>query len=1006
MGARWAVAMVGCLVAAQGAWGQPAGDPAAVARPAARVFSDEDGLPQNTVHAMAFDARGYLWVGTQDGAVVSNGRGWRVVNMPGRVRSNFVRVILPARDGSLLFGTQGDGLHRLVEEQWEALELPCPGSKVRINALGETTSPPAIWAATHDCGVFRFSGGAWTRFGTADGLPSERVWGLLAVERGDGTPARIWVGTQRGIAVLAPGDEHFRVEPGFPTISSNSFLQTTWEGQEELWVGTFGDGVHRLRNGRWSVLGTEDGLPGTFVTCLARRGNAGPVWVGTDGGGLAAVSEDGIRVVDAQSGLPSNAVYALLPASAEEGGEALWVGTRSGGMVRLLQGRWQSLQANPESVPLPVMAILPVAEADGGAEVWFGTDGGGLAYLDGARWRHFNTATSGLPSDVVQCLLASRDEAGRRELWVGTRHGGLARLIGGRWQVYNERSGTLSSDMVQSLAETHDTAGRRELWVGTRGGLTRFAGGAWQTDLGAGELPHRSVQVLLVTHEHDGGTTVWIGTADGVGRFRQGRFETVEVSLDNRSVQALGVVQTPGGRRELWIGTDGGGVSRLDLSPRPQELPPLNDASSPPLPNNVVYQVLQDRSGRIYLFTNRGVARLTWRGEDEPAFDLYTYTADDGLPANQTNRGAGALDHEGRLWVGTVRGAAVLDPAGEADDQSPKPLRLEGLSVGDEPQRLQPGARLPRGRARLLFEYALLSYFREDDTRYRTQLAPLEAEPSAWVKDGDREVGPLPPGSYTFRAWGRDYAGNVSGPEEIPFIVARAPWQTWWAYLLYLVLATGAVAALIRARLTAHRRHERELQGLVDARTRELEDANHMLNELSYLDPVTGIGNRRRFQQRLDEEWRRAIRAGAVVSLVMVDIDFFKPYNDTYGHQQGDDCLRTIAAALADGLPRSGDAVARWGGEEFAIILPLTGREGAVKLAESLRLKVEGLGIPHSASSVAGVVTISCGVATVPAIADVPPSELTRLADESLYVAKHTGRNRTAAQHGAPRRSS
>jgi diguanylate cyclase (GGDEF)-like protein len=239
----------------------------------------------------------------------------------------------------------------------------------------------------------------------------------------------------------------------------------------------------------------------------------------------------------------------------------------------------------------------------------------------------------------------------------------------------------------------------------------------------------------------------------------------------------------------------------------------------------------------------------------------------------------------------------------------------------------------------------------------------------------------------------------------MPFVVARAPWQTWWAYALYLVLAAGGVAGLVRVRLKAHRRHERELQGLVNARTRELEDANHMLNELSYLDPVTGIGNRRRFQERLDEEWRRAIRAGGVVSLVMVDIDFFKPYNDTFGHQQGDDCLRAIAAALADGLPRSGDAVARWGGEEFAIILPFTLREGAVRLAESLRVKVEGLSIPHPASSVAGVVTISCGVATLPATADVSPSELTRLADESLYVAKHTGRNRTAAEHGAPRRS-
>lgn len=175
----------------------------------------------------------------------------------------------------------------------------------------------------------------------------------------------------------------------------------------------------------------------------------------------------------------------------------------------------------------------------------------------------------------------------------------------------------------------------------------------------------------------------------------------------------------------------------------------------------------------------------------------------------------------------------------------------------------------------------------------------------------------------------------------------------------------------------------------------ELEAANSRLRDLSLLDSLTGISNRRRFDQRLDEEWSRAARNGEPLSLLMIDIDFFKNFNDTYGHVAGDQCLVDVASALARSLHRPADLVARYGGEEFAVILPATNGEGAGEVAERLRVEIERLALPHESSAAAPCLTISIGAATAHPRADISPYSLVKAADQALYQAKTQGRNRT-----------
>lgn len=201
------------------------------------------------------------------------------------------------------------------------------------------------------------------------------------------------------------------------------------------------------------------------------------------------------------------------------------------------------------------------------------------------------------------------------------------------------------------------------------------------------------------------------------------------------------------------------------------------------------------------------------------------------------------------------------------------------------------------------------------------------------------------------------------------------------------------VVARVRAVLRSKARESR-----LETRTRELQAANERLLQLSLIDSVTGVANRRHFDDMMDRAWRSAARHEFELALILMDIDFFKAYNDCLGHPAGDECLRQVASELAAGLLRPDDFLARYGGEEFAVILPRTGLPGASVVAERLRSNIESLGIRHPGSPAAGQVTISQGLAcTVPTLAS-EPSVLIAQADEALYEAKRSGRNRLCAR--------
>ncbi|OPX88728.1 PleD family two-component system response regulator [Pelotomaculum sp. PtaB.Bin117] len=184
---------------------------------------------------------------------------------------------------------------------------------------------------------------------------------------------------------------------------------------------------------------------------------------------------------------------------------------------------------------------------------------------------------------------------------------------------------------------------------------------------------------------------------------------------------------------------------------------------------------------------------------------------------------------------------------------------------------------------------------------------------------------------------------------------------------------------------------------IVKARVRnhlKLKRYQDILANLSLIDGLTGIANRRHFDEVFDNEWRRALRASQPLSVIMLDIDFFKKYNDFYGHLAGDDSLRQVADVLKRTACRAGDLAARYGGEEFSVVLPLTDVDEAFNIALKMHNNVRLLGIPHQQSEVSDILTVSAGVASMIPQQKVSPDILIKEADKALYKAKYQGRNR------------
>jgi diguanylate cyclase (GGDEF)-like protein len=327
---------------------------------------------------------------------------------------------------------------------------------------------------------------------------------------------------------------------------------------------------------------------------------------------------------------------------------------------------------------------------------------------------------------------------------------------------------------------------------------------------------------------------------------------------------------------------------------------------------------------------------------------------------------------------------------------------IEEVLVDGRPVNPRPLLTMPSSAQTLAIDFTAMSLIAPESIRFRYRLEGLEED---WVAADARRTAyysKLPPGRYQFRVIASS-ADGVWGDAGATLALAVAP--NWYETALFrggVVVMLALIGPLVyRARVAHLVAQKASLEHVVAQRTAELAEANARLLRLADEDGLTGLLNRRAFDAALDEECRRAARANAPLALLLIDIDAFKAYNDHFGHQAGDVCLRAVSDAVRHAHRRAGEVVARYGGEELGVILPGASPAAAAEMGEQVRRAVERLALPHPGSPAAPVVTISVGVASCGADVACSDEALVAAADRALYRAKQDGRNRVAVDGAA-----
>ncbi len=935
------------------------------------VYTTEAGLPQSSVVSIIQTADGYLWMGTFEGIARFDGRRFTIfdkTNVP-ELENNSIKALFQSTEGCLWAATP-NGLLCMKNGKFVKYTTANGLASNFILSLTED-SDGHLWVGTTH-GLSRFDGDAFQSFSEADGLIDEYVAALSpAPDNG------VWVGTAEGLDLFRDGTfTHYGKADGLPGLDIRC-LYTDTDGS--LWIGTGGDGLAHYQDSTFQVYNKKQGLMTPDVRAIVRDRN-GTLWIGTNGGGLYCIRANGIFcALSERDGLRNNAVRAVL----EDQEGSIWIGTRDG-LYQLKDDKYSILSSRNG---LPVDSVRSVFQTSDGTR-WVGTVGGGLV-----RYREGEVRTFNERDGFTSTYIWSMDEDDHGNLWVGTYGGGLVKINGNRVTRYGTEHG-LSHDIVRVVKVTRDN----RIWIGTNGGgVDVMENGRF--------IAHYSSEnglsedfVYSIAEDKSG--AIWIGTySGGVNRINDGRI-TVFGSKAGFTNNGVWVIY-PDQDGSLWIGTDDTGL--FHYADNTFHRFTMKDG----LINDSTFSLIEDREGNLWMNCNRGLFSvpkahlLELESGQRQSVSCRTLGKSDGIKVTESNGPASPaawMMQDGTLWFSTIKGVAIVDPDRKQLNHVPPPVSIESILINGTTVDIHEPIEVPVGPGEMEIHYTGLSFLLPEKVQFKYM---LEGYNQDWVDAGSRRTAfytNLAPRDYTFRVIASNNDGIWNEVGDQISMSLRPPFtRTPLFYGMCLVLFIVAVAVIYYLRIRQLRRRERELTALVDQRTLELHEVNQKLEYLARTDGLTDIPNHRYLMEQIEKEWRTAFRETRPISVLFIDIDRFKVFNDTHGHQEGDRCLRNIAQLLKSELKRPRDFIARYGGEEFVVILPETDRDGAMAMADRLRNTVETT-CKLRDSEAKQHVTISVGVTSVVPVEQDNINALIRAADQALYDAKEGGRNRVVFQ--------
>jgi diguanylate cyclase (GGDEF)-like protein len=942
-----------------------------------RSFGAQDGLKNLAIRSIYQDRIGFIWVNTENGIYRYDGESFEAFGAAQGIPPQMSVAFGEAPGGTLLAG--GDsGLYQFSGDRFEKLSVPftAVNSAQGIQSDGQghtylaTDAGLAELSAANGSNEFTFRllprpAVASSPAASSQAVPSQSAYSVM-LEGGI-----IWYGC--GVAVCrvdGKGTTVLGKEDGLPADQWQTILK---DRDGALWVSGRATGILERPAGQ----------------TLFRKPNAPAIAAGLNGipaldadgrvllpspSGLFISTEHGWHKIDRASGL-RGAVYSVF----EDRQQSLWIGLAGRGLAQWRGYRqWETYSADSGLSTDIVYEILPLPDGS----VYAATQAGlykGLRNPFGEDW----SQVTELGSVTVHSLQMDTDG----DLWVGTEDRGAARIHLATHAVtwFGARQG-LTERSVYTLHFDH----QRRLWAATEDGLF-VAQPPYKQFTRIDALPHS--RTWTVTENKAG--IVWAGGTGGLFEFdgERWRIWTHADGLSNQEVLSLGVASDG----VVWVGYSfGGGIDRVHPTP---DGVTIEKGVQRRGTTGIVYFLDFDSLGRLWAGTDHGVD--IWNGARWGHYDV-----SDGLAWDDCNLNAFAEEPGKNVyWIGTSGGLSRFAPRPHDTRAEPAQVVFTSLIMGQaEVSGLQdPTFRM--GENSLTARFSALNVDGQNEVAFRYR---LEGSTSAWVETAQRQLQfvNIAPGSYRLEVEADDGLGSWSGHgAEFAFTILQPWYRTWWFIALCLMVPPLAVFAVLRLRVAGARARERELVNMVEDKTADLQRANEELVRLSSTDSLTGLANRRFFDQTLDEECARIRRSSAELALVLFDVDHFKALNDTLGHPRGDMCLAMLASEMNLVARRSVDLAARCGGEEFAIILPNTGLEGARRVAEAVRQGFASLNLPHPASPIASYLTVSAGVAVATREERSTPESLIAAADRALYAAKRSGRNRVVVAAPEPSES-
>jgi diguanylate cyclase (GGDEF)-like protein len=925
---------------------------------------------QNSVIATAQDSHGYIWLASIRGLHVYDGRMVRRV-LEDVLHGTKIRDMRIDENDVLWLGTNSGVLAyslRTSTPRWHRTGETLAGRSTRTVNVLHSDQKGSLWAGTVNGGLHRYEP-AFDRFEMVDIIPPNPDKPLSVFDIRVDDQRDMWLATGQGVLRLTGTSGPVTALP-LSTGEEYSAKDIAFDGAGNLWVGIAGKGLWTLpaHASQKKLVAVKD-LPADLIFDLYTD-SRGDVWISTSQGLFRHSYRDGIifshpfRIHNQRGKVP---VY--ISSIMETKARTLWIGTFNHGVLHRPAypgAKLLDLKIKGESEPLrDADVVSTVSPLD--SRIYVAPRNGKLYRSEPLDANQLSLSTSiaiepFLDTPRIRSLAWTSDNSLICGMQNALLHIGPNLETKGVPLVFADTNPYLLSNFARHITPMGD--GR--IWISNTDELYSWKPGepavrkemSFRSNPGGGCLSRSGWDLWLGY-----GTTITrINTQSG----QQSRFSLPESAQtkDSNNIRSM----LPINSEEMILGTT---QQLFRYNHKSGALTPVRTMDNELIPS--VLSLWSDNSGNIWMHTLAKIYQLP--AGSEHAREMATGA---GHPSASITASPAVL---GQMVIyGHSDGLLLIDPQKLLLRQPTLP-KISEVRIFGQPVPVTPLGRMPKNldldylQNYLTFSFSIPEISALSAPRY---VYKLEGVDPAWIDAGTQSsvsYAHLQPGQYEFHL--KDSGDGGTDTESMSITIHPPWWLTAWA-------KTGYALALVLAFLGS---------SLLFARLQTTRIRKEMLENLVMQDPLTGVPNRRKFQEALAAEKSRCKRSNHQISVLMIDIDYFKGFNDRFGHQAGDKALRTVAQTLSATLKRPEDFVGRYGGEEFVIILPSTNRSGAEQVAQKIQQALFMANIPYPGSPLSDRITVSLGISTFSPQTDQHIDSGLFSADQALYQAKRIGRN-------------